>query len=209
MYQIPIIGGQLNYPHLYDGMAAFTYMEPPVPRLRKGRNWAFPALSNIKLLDQFSAETIEAVHAALCQSPHGFRRGPIATLPDQDGGRIVFPSPEDAHDLIKSLCAYCNQRAQVYPFRCAMVCYAVIIQAHPFLDGNGRTGRYLFNQIIREVVRSDWDLPIDSISQLSMPSFLLKIRRALYGADWGPLELYFYDAIRLWNQCLNKIRPKS
>ncbi len=100
MYQIPIIGGQLNYPHLYDGMAAFTYMEPPVPRLRKGRNWAFPALSNIKLLDQFSAETIEAVHAALCQSPHGFRRGPIATLPDQDGGRIVFPSPEDAHDLI-------------------------------------------------------------------------------------------------------------
>jgi hypothetical protein len=40
-------------------------------------------------------------------------------------------------------------------------------------------------------------LPIHSFNALTRGGLVIKVRRAIYGGDWGPLLAFFADATRL------------
>jgi fido (protein-threonine AMPylation protein) len=78
-----------------------------------------------------------------------------------------------------------------------MTAYAAIIHAHPFADGNGRTARTVYNLLLAKETGSRHFVPIQLICSRTQASFLIKLRRALYGGNWAGLQAFFADATRL------------
>jgi Fic family protein len=64
------------------------------------------------------------------------------------GAAHVPPAPEYVPELLEDLAAYCNQ-TQVSPIQQAALAHAQFEAIHPFIDGNGRTGRALIQLILR------------------------------------------------------------
>lgn len=61
---------------------------------------------------------------------------------------FVPPPPERMADLLEDLCAFCNQDA-LPAIAQAAIAHAQFETIHPFVDGNGRTGRALIHVILR------------------------------------------------------------
>jgi Fic family protein len=64
------------------------------------------------------------------------------------GAVHVPPAPEYVEGLLDDLVAYCN-RTDVSPVQQAALAHAQFETIHPFVDGNGRTGRALIHLIFR------------------------------------------------------------
>jgi Fic family protein len=64
------------------------------------------------------------------------------------GAAFVPPPPELVPDLLKDLCAFVA-RDDVAPAAQAAIAHAQFENIHPFVDGNGRTGRALIYAILR------------------------------------------------------------
>ncbi|MFZ2052445.1 MAG: Fic family protein [Solirubrobacteraceae bacterium] len=60
----------------------------------------------------------------------------------------VPPPPEYVPDLFSDLCAFCNS-AELPAVAQAAIAHAQFETIHPFVDGNGRTGRALIHLILR------------------------------------------------------------
>jgi Fic family protein len=64
------------------------------------------------------------------------------------GAAFVPPPPREVESLIDDLCAFCNAE-QLPPMVQAAVAHAQFETIHPFIDGNGRTGRALVQVLLR------------------------------------------------------------
>ncbi|MEZ4503158.1 MAG: Fic family protein [Dehalococcoidia bacterium] len=64
------------------------------------------------------------------------------------GADFVPPPPEELAGLIEDLCRFCNQEL-LPPLLQAAIAHAQFETIHPFVDGNGRTGRALVQAILR------------------------------------------------------------
>jgi Fic family protein len=61
---------------------------------------------------------------------------------------FIPPPPEYVYDLLKDLCDFCNDDALPAVAQAAMA-HAQFETIHPFVDGNGRTGRALIHFVLR------------------------------------------------------------
>jgi Fic family protein len=61
---------------------------------------------------------------------------------------FVPPPPELVHSLLDDLCRFCNQDSLPAVVQAAMA-HAQFETIHPFVDGNGRTGRALIHLVLR------------------------------------------------------------
>jgi Fic family protein len=61
---------------------------------------------------------------------------------------FVPPPPELVHDLLDDLCHFCNDDSLPAVAQAAMA-HAQFETIHPFVDGNGRTGRALVHFVLR------------------------------------------------------------
>jgi Fic family protein len=61
---------------------------------------------------------------------------------------FVPPPPERVRELLEDLCAFCNDDA-LPPVAQAALAHAQFETIHPFVDGNGRTGRALVHVVLR------------------------------------------------------------
>jgi Fic family protein len=64
------------------------------------------------------------------------------------GAAFVPPPPEQAVPLLEELCNYLNDET-VSPLVQAAIAHAQFETIHPFVDGNGRTGRALIHVVLR------------------------------------------------------------
>lgn len=107
--------------------------------------------------DAVSVDTILNIHRALCESTRiqAFG-GKVRTVQNWVGGNsynplqadYVPPAPERVKELLEDLAAYCNDDV-VSPVAQAALVHAQFESIHPFIDGNGRTGRALIHLILR------------------------------------------------------------
>ncbi len=97
------------------------------------------------------------IHAVLLNADTGSRMpGAFRTSQNWIGGNdynpcgadFVPPPPEEVGRLIADLCAFCNTDA-LPPLIQAAIAHAQLETVHPFVDGNGRTGRALVQVILR------------------------------------------------------------
>lgn len=61
---------------------------------------------------------------------------------------FVSPPPEHVPDLLEDLCAFCNEDSLPAVAQAA-IAHAQFETIHPFVDGNGRTGRALIHLVLR------------------------------------------------------------
>jgi len=61
---------------------------------------------------------------------------------------VFVPPPEFVHDLLADLCQFCNSES-VPAVAQAAIAHAQFETIHPFVDGNGRTGRALLHLVLR------------------------------------------------------------
>jgi Fic family protein len=61
---------------------------------------------------------------------------------------FVPPPPDRVHDLLEDLCEFCNDEDLPAVAQAALA-HAQFETIHPFIDGNGRTGRALIHVILR------------------------------------------------------------
>jgi len=82
--------------------------------------------------------------------------GQIRTVQNWIGGSsynpcsaaFVPPPPEFVHELLVDLCRFCNEESLPALVQAALA-HAQFETIHPFVDGNGRTGRALVHRIFR------------------------------------------------------------
>lgn len=195
------------YPGLKDELRDFLNIENS-----SGRQWAihkmhaefavYLQLSDLTrgLVSASPDEFVQLlfeIHAALRAGETKIRSTSLIVRPDRNGNIIQFPEAGHCLPLLHNLLAFVASRVEHHPALCAVVAYACIVQTHPFTDGNGRTARTLYNLILADWLGSGHFLPIHLIASLDQASFLIKLRRAIYGGDWTGLAAFFLDATRL------------
>jgi Fic family protein len=107
--------------------------------------------------DEITVEVLLEVHRRLLAGtrlePYGGRfRGVQNWIGGSDynpcSADYVPPPPEEVPDLMKDLCAFCN--ADDLPAVAqAAIAHAQFETIHPFVDGNGRTGRAIIHLVLR------------------------------------------------------------
>ena len=117
-------------------------------------HWAVESLSD---RSQITVEDILAIHERLLAGTRLDRyAGRLREEQNWIGGSsfnpcsavFVPPPPEHVRPLMKDLCEFCNQDGMPAVAQAAMA-HAQFETIHPFVDGNGRTGRALIHVVLR------------------------------------------------------------
>jgi Fic family protein len=154
-------------------------------------------------------EWIQAIHHAVTGCRSEFRRGGMRTRPDARHNTIVFPPPQQMRALLEELHNQVTTVLADKPALAAVAAYVGLIHCHPFLDGNGRAARVLFNLLLSRATGAPIFIPLSYWSYLCRGSFVLKVRRAMYGGDWPPLLLFLQRTVTvLGTQAVQSTRPK-
>jgi Fic family protein len=107
--------------------------------------------------DRVTIETLLAFHRRLLQDTRlEAYGGRIRSEQNWIGGsdynpcsaRFVPPPPEYVGDLLDDLCSFCNDDS-IPPVAQAAIAHSQFETIHPFVDGNGRTGRALIHFVLR------------------------------------------------------------
>lgn len=120
----------------------------------------------LELPDDFSTESLLAIHAALFDGRGGFLRteqvwvGGSGNSPH--GALFVPPAPERVPGCLDDLARFIG-RDDVPPLAKAAIAHAQLETIHPFIDGNGRTGRTLLHKMLRrDGVLAQATLPVSA-----------------------------------------------
>jgi hypothetical protein len=132
----------------------------------------------------------------------GVRTREVRTVPDKYGHYWMYPPSATIVAELEGLFAMLNQtRSQPLLFRCVAL-FVSFLCLHPFLDGNGRTARMLFNLLLVSERETGPYLPLNKIFALADMGFELRMRYTCLTGDWNPVMAFFVDAMAFLN-CLS------
>lgn len=106
---------------------------------------------------EVTVDTIKDIHRTLLRGSRLERfGGELRTVQNWIGGnwynplqaKYIPPAPEYVENLLEDLACFCNQD-HVSPVQQAAMVHAQFETIHPFVDGNGRTGRALIHLVLR------------------------------------------------------------
>jgi hypothetical protein len=202
-----IVPPQCDFPGLADELAPYIKERAPDDKdtaISKAQaeyavycRWRERSVRIDRLDNAAFSRLVLDIHNEFGEGGDDFRAGPVIIRPDNLGNKVVFPHHRECPALIQQLSCFLRAHVAPYPALCATAAYAAIIYAHPFTDGNGRTARTLWNLILSHGTQSRHFVPIYLIGLLDSGSFLIKLRRAIYGGDWLGLQSFFTDAGRI------------
>lgn len=193
------------YAGLHDELACFLQIDWPscaIPHAEKAQG-EFSVHAGASVCTRDTVSTCEGfisyvceLHARLGTGKNKLRTSGLFIRPDSAGNAIEFPHHSQCASELGRLQLFLRDNLELAPGLCAVVAYGVIVRTHPFDDGNGRTARTLYN-LIMAGAGSRHFLPLRQICIPVQASFLIKLRRAMYGGDWSGLTAFFADATRL------------
>ncbi|HEX8534086.1 MAG TPA: Fic family protein [Allosphingosinicella sp.] len=133
-------------------------------------------------------------HACLGARPR-WRTKDIALAPDARGVRIIFPNPHLVPKLLAEARTFGGRHIENAPFATACVLYVLLLNCHPFLDGNGRTARVLFNVLaLGSRIRDGFFFPIREIAKATFGEVEICLRRAEIFGDFCPFMRLLHQA---------------
>lgn len=114
----------------------------------------FNILSAIRYLENQSSgqhvtrQLILNLHQKIINYKTGFRQDMSAIY--NQAGQVIYlpPPPNQIISLIDRLIEYINQQAD-FPLISGLITHLIFEKIHPFLDGNGRTGRLLISAVLK------------------------------------------------------------
>lgn len=153
-----------------------------------------PGFSSSMSRSEFT-EWVQTIHHAVTGRNSDLRRGGMRTRPDAHSNTIIFPPPQQIFHLLEELHRQVAAELPAKPALAAVAAYVGLIHCHPFLDGNGRTARVLFNLLLSRAAGRKMFIPLSHWSYLCGGSFVLKVRRAMYGGDWPAILMFLRDTL--------------
>lgn len=141
---------------------------------------------------------ITALHQQVTSGTATARTGNIYMRPDAAGHCIQLPPVGSVQSQLERLGNLGTSHAAAPPLFVATLSLALVVNCHPFTDGNGRVGRILFNAILREAgMPSDVYIPFYEIALRSRGGYEIALRRAEIRGEWDPLFSYAVSVIWL------------
>ncbi|MFT4719262.1 MAG: hypothetical protein ACI9SB_000426 [Candidatus Azotimanducaceae bacterium] len=169
----------------------FTLAERTIPRFAAN------------VFDQ--AELVQCARLASHRSG-AFRKADVFTTPDRDGARIRFIARNKVRGRIEEILRTINESEcdQHTSLRATWVMLA-FINCHPYVDGNGRTSKYLFNLVLaKSGISSEYLLPLSTITLGSQGFFNICARRAELQDSFDMILKFLTTAIALTKLCFEK-----
>lgn len=163
-------------------------------------NSDLPSAGSIVDFEGF-CKVLKYIKQATSPPPSGFRARSIATARDRNGSYVVYPSPTYVLSQLGVIYEHWKRYRVIEPGFAAVVAMTALTNLHPFIDGNGRIARIVFNWTLNPSRANPVYLPIYELSALSRCGYLVRLRQAQYHSEWGPLfqflllcsERLFYD----------------
>jgi hypothetical protein len=146
--------------------------------------------------------------ALLCPEAGGrLRDMPIGLEQDGDGTQVLFGDAADVPARLAELHAD-HRDCRWPPVVRAVATMAVLLNIHPFVDGNGRCARALFNIVLMDAVGPETEVESPVIADNAQQALLtyvplrdalaasdggyeLRLREAETHGNWAPLINYF------------------
>ncbi|GEM_PF-6293616 len=158
----------------------------------EGVHWSSSRSPN----DDFAA-VLDSLNRSVAPDAGGRRRGDVRFGADAKGQVIFLPGVEHVSATISELIA-AMQRQWPEPCRAAIAA-TLLLNAHPFQDGNGRTARILANLILREAgMQAGAYVPFSELAWRSGGGYEIALRRAEILGDWSGIILWFINAIEVY-----------
>lgn len=120
-----------------------------------------------------------------------FRHHAAGSGRDRLGNRVIYPPAIVIADRLKAIFGCWNSYKAGEPAFAGIVAMTALMNLHPYLDGNGRVGRMLFNWTFQQGLSERPYIPIYEISAFSNCGYLVRLRMAQYLANWEPLARFF------------------
>lgn len=159
--------------------------------------------------DAFRALLAE-VNRRLTDGAGGWRGGAIRLGGDRAGNRVYFPPVSAMNAQLEKLRVVLADDADHPPLFRGIVAYALLLNAHPFSDGNGRTARVMLNYVLREGgMHSNVYLPLYEIAYRSLGGHDIALRTVELRGDWEPLFGYFLGALQCCRELIASRPPYS
>lgn len=138
---------------------------------------------------------LAAIAATCTGDAQRYRLGPIGTQPDRFGRRWLFPDSSCVRPSLLALRHYLARDDGDDPLVRAVVAHCLIGAMHPFVEGNGRTARVVFNLLVGRLNGFTTYLPLRKIFNISRHGYEIRMRHTVATADWTELIHYFCNVI--------------
>lgn len=157
----------------------------------EARSGPLPSLSPAGFRDQLAA-----LNHALTDGEGSWRTGFVKLSDDQAGNQIYFPPVWAVPRQIGRVQALLAAPGNAPPLFTVAIAYVMLLNCHPFTDGNGRTARVVLNHLLRRAgMPSDVYLPLSEIARRSDGGYEIALRMAEVRGDWAPFLRWLLDVI--------------
>jgi hypothetical protein len=139
-------------------------------------------------------DTLIAIQRCSLPSLARLRDKALRSEADANGHQVEYPPPLALRGAVEGIAASVRPLVHLSPTFAAAAAMIAITSLHPFLDGNGRVSRVVFNGLLASTGTSGSYLPLFEIGLVSNGGWLLALRRAQRG-DWERLMRYLTAAV--------------
>ncbi|GAB2575555.1 Fic family protein [Dyella jejuensis] len=133
----------------------------------------------------------------------GFRTKAVYLVADASGAKVRFAHVGKVLPRIAELHGYLRRHVVTHPLLCALIAMVTITNCHPFMDGNGRTSRILFNAILRSSRSIETYFPLYEMFWCSGCGWEVRLRYTAFTGDWMPLCRYMRDVFGIAHHWLS------
>jgi Fic family protein len=140
-------------------------------------------------------DQLGALNRTLTDGEGIWRTGFVKLGDDRTGNQIYFPPVSAVPGQLEHLRLFIASEDAPPPLFTAAVAAALLLNCHPFTDGNGRTARVFFNHLLRrDGMPADVYIPLYEIARRSHGGYEIALRQAEIRGEWEPF-LRFMIAI--------------
>lgn len=142
------------------------------------------------------SDRLLALNRSLAGGDGGWRTGHVKLSDDLAGNQIYFPPVSMVPHQMERLRLFLADRRGDPPLFNAAVACALLLNCHPFTDGNGRTARVLFNHLLhRGGMPTHVYVPLYELARRSHGGYEIALRIAELRGDWAPFLRWMIDAL--------------
>jgi Fic/DOC family len=128
----------------------------------------------------------------------GFKRVQSSLKPDTRNVVVRFPCAESVEPQLRHLHWFIRNYGSQQPVFVSLVAMTVLVNCHPFFDGNGRASRVLFNALLRNAgLLGGGCFPLYEFFWRCGCGWEIRLRHTEFTNDWRPLCNFICDVLRI------------